>query len=417
MQSRPLGAILVALVTVASAPAQYTPIPDLPPSAAFPSDVAPVPADGGISDAQLGLSPEPYRWWLSGEYLLGFTKSASAPPVASASPAASAGIVGLAGTRLLQSTSPKFDSISGGRFSGGVWLDACRAYGVEWGVFFLPRQESTSSFQAAGGEALARPFFDTLFNVENSRLISSPGLFTGSVTTNYQTEFWGLEFGGRLRVVETPTLSLEQLFHFRHYTLEETFTADDVSTALPGGVVAFNGQVFAAPARVRVNDTYRVRNRFYGGSAGVRTIWTPGRWEVRLDARLGVGAMEQLATIQGTTSLENVGGGVNVAQTGFYTAGLNNGNYRQYRFSVAPDVQARVGYRLTDWLMLTGGYQFLYMTNVARPGDLIDRRLSSARIPSSQTFGAASPPVRDTLVYDSRDFWMHGFTAGVVLTF
>jgi hypothetical protein len=416
MQSRPLGAILAALVTVATASAQYAPIPDLPPSAAFPSDGAPVPADGRISAAGLGLAPDPYRWWLSGEYLLGFTKSAGVPPVVSAGPAASNGIIGLPGTRLLESSSPKFDSVSGGRLSGGVWLDSCRAYGVEWSVFFLPRQQSTSTFQAAPGEALARPFFDTVFNVENSRLISAPGLFAGSAESTYRTYFWGGEFGTRLRVLETPTLSLEQLFHFRHYTLEESFTADDNSTALPGGVVAFNGQVFGAPARVRVNDTFEVLNRFYGGSAGLRVIWTPGRWEVRLDGRMGVGTMEQNVTIDGRTSLENVGGTASTQQ-GFYTAAHDTGTFRRYRLSLAPDVQGRVGYRVADWLMVTAGYQFLYMTNVARPGDLIDRRLSSARIPSSQTFGAASPAVRTEPVYESRDFWMHGFTAGVMLTF
>ncbi len=416
MQSRPFGAILAVLVAATAASAQFAPIPDLPPSATFPSDGEPVPTDGGITAAGLGLTPDPYRWWLSGEYLLGFTRSAGTPAVISTGPAASNGIVGLVGTRLLESSSPKFDSVSGGRLSGGVWLDSCRAYGFEWGVFFLPRQQSTSTFQAAPGAVLARPFFDTLFNVENSRLISSPGLFTGSATSTSSTSFWGGELGSRLRVVETPTFSLEQLFHFRYYELKESFTTEDDSTALAGGVVAFNGQVFPAPARVRVNDSIVVLNRFYGGSAGMRMVWTPGRWEVRLDARMGVGTMEQNVTLDGMTRLENVGAAAST-QPGFYTAAQNIGSSRQYRLSLAPDVQGRVGYRVTDWLMVTAGYQFLYMTNVARPGDMIDRRLSSARIPSSQTFGAASPVVRDAPVYDSRDFWMQGVTAGVMLTF
>lgn len=416
MLSRPFGAILVALVGVTAAAAQFAPFPEPPPPAAFPSDGTPVPMDGDFSAAGLGLAPDPYRWWLSGEYLLGFTRAATAPSVVTSGPVSSGGIVGLSGTQQLSSSSPKFDGVSGARFSGGVWLDSCRAYGFEWSVFFLPRQQSTSTYQAGPGEVLARPFFDTLFNIENSRLISSPGLFAGSAESTYRTYFWGGELGSRLRVIETPTFSLEQLFHFRYYELEESFTTQDTSTAVGGGVVAFNGQVFLPPARVRVNDSYTILNRFYGGSAGVRAIWTPGRWEVRLDGRMGVGAVEQSVTVDGRTSLENVPVPTST-QPGFYTSAQNVGVFRQYRLSLAPDVQARVGYRVTDWLMVTAGYQFLYMTNVARPGDLVDRRLNSARIPSSQTFGAAAPVARELPAYDSRDFWMHGFSAGLMLTF
>lgn len=415
MLSRPLGAILAVVVGAAVASAQPAPFPDSPPPAAFVPDEG---AGVGVGEipVNLGTGPDPYRWWLSGEYLLGFTREANAPTVASAGPAATGGIIGLAGTRQLTSAMPDFGSISGARLSGGVWLEDCRAYGLDWSVFFLGRRQADSTFNAGTGEVLARPFFDTAFNVENSRRISLPGVVSGSVTTNYRTDFWGGELGTRLRVIETPTLSVEQLFHFRYYQLDETFTASDTSTALAGGVVAFNGQAFPAPARVRVTDQYAVTNRFYGGSAGARLLWTPGRWEVRVDGRMGIGAVEQNVTLSGSTSLENAGPTATVPG-GFYTNAVNTGVFRSYRLSLAPDVTARVGYRVTDWLMLTAGYQFLYMTNVTRPGDMIVRQLNSARIPSSQNFGAAAPGVAIEPTFISRDFWMHGLTAGLMLTF
>jgi hypothetical protein len=416
MLSRPLGALLAVVVGVSAASAQPAFPPGLPPDATSSLDGGAGLADGEIFAAGAGIGPEPYRWWLSGEYLLGFTKGAVTRPIASAGPVAGGAILGVGGTRPLFDGEQDFGGVSGFRFGGGVWLDSCRAYGFDWGVFFLPRQTNSATFTAGPGEVLARPFFDTALNVENSRRISAPGLFSGSVDAAYRSLFWGAEIGTRLRVVESPTFALEQLFHFRYYALEESLEATDSSTALGGGVVTFNGQAFRNPATVQVKDFYSVQNRWYGGSAGLRAIWTPGRWEVQLDGRLGVGATQQNVTIEGTTTLLNAGTPVTV-RPGFYTASQTPVKTSDYKFSLAPDVAARIGYRVTDWLMVTAGYQFVYITDVARAGDLLDRRLNPGLIPSSQSFGAAATPAPALPTIVSTDYWMHGLTAGIVLTF
>lgn len=334
----------------------------------------------------------------------------------SAGPVGSGGVIGQNGTRVLFGGTQDFDGISGARVGGGVWLDGCRAYAVDWSAFFLPTQRSQGTFAVGPGEVLARPFFDTALGTENSRLIAAPGLFTGTASTSYSTQFWGVELGGLLRVVETPTLSLEQLFHFRFFTLDESVRTNDTSTAIGGGVVAFNGQAFAPPATVTVSDAYTALNRWYGGSAGGRLIWTPGRWEVRLAGRLGVGASEQNVTITGRTTLASAAANASTG-TGFYTANQRTGRFTEYRLSFAPDVQLRVGYRVTDWMMVSVGYQFLYITDVARAADLVDRRLNPGRIPSAQNFGAAAPAVPGLPTVRSSDFYMNAFTAGLMLTF
>jgi hypothetical protein len=418
MLSRPLGAILAVLVGVTAAPAQPAPFPGLPPEATTSLDGGVGVSDGGI----LSTDPEPYRWWLSGEYLLGFVKGTGTPTVVTAGTVNSGGILGQPGTRGLFGGPIDYDGLSGARFSGGMWLDSCRAYALDWSVFYLPRQQTTATFTAAPGEVLARPFFDTALNIENSRRVAAPGLFTGSVSVDYRSLFWGGELGARLRVVETPTFSLEQLFHFRYYALEESFQAVDTSTALGGGVVTFNGQAFRNPATVRVNDYISVTNRFYGGSAGLRALWTPGRFEFRLDGRLAVGAVAQQVNIDGTTSISDIAAGQTVAgpttvRPGFYTAAQIPSKFTNYRFSLAPDVQARIGYRVTDWLTVTAGYQFVYITDVARAGDQIVRRINPGQIPSSQNFGAAAPALQGIPNIVSTDYWMHGLTAGLMLTF
>lgn len=413
MLSRPLGALLAMFVGVAAASAQPVPPPGLSPDAFPPAGYA-----GPTGEPVLtGIGPEPYRWWLGAEYLLGFTRAATLPPLVTASPVGSGGVIGRPGTRVLVGGSQDFDGISGYRFGGGVWLDGCRAYALDWSAFFLPSQQAQGTFTAAPGQVLARPFFDTVLNTENSRVIASPGLFTGSVTTSYSTQFYGAEAGALLRVVETPTFSLEQLFHFRFYALDESVRSNDTSTALGGGVVAFNGAAFGPPATVTTSDTFRVLNRWYGGSAGVRFNWTPGRWEVKLAGRLGVGAVEQNVDISGRTTLSNTAAGGGSIPLGFYSTSQPSGRATLYRLSFAPDVQLRVGYRVTDWLMLSAGYQYLYISDVARAADVVDRRLNTGRIPSGQNFGAAAPALPASPNVPFSDFHLHGLTAGLMITF
>lgn len=412
MLSRPLGAFLAVFVGVAAASAQPVPPPVLPPDALPPVGGV----DLGVDPGRLGGGPGPYCWWLSAEYLLGYTTSTDLPPLVTGGPVASGGALGLPGTRVLFGGRQDFDGVSGIQAGGGVWLDPCRAYGLEWSGFYLPRQESRGTFTAAPGELLARPFFDTALNRENSRLIAAPGFFTGRVEAVYASEFWGAEIGGLLRVVETPTFVLEQLYQFRFYTLDESVRTDDTSTALGGGVVAFNGLAFPAPATVSVTDYYSVTNHWYGGSAGLRLIWTPGRWEVRATGRLGVGTSQQTLTVAGGTELTTPAGTASTGP-GFYSSAVTRGRVTENRLSFAPDVQVRVGYRVTDWLMVTAGYQYLYISEVARAGDQIDRRLDPGRIPSSQNFGAAAPPVPARPLINSTDFNFHAFTAGLMLTF
>lgn len=413
MVSRPLGAILAVLVGVAAASAQPVPPPGLPPDAFPPAGLAEPGGDAVWTD----VGPEPYRWWLGAEYLLGFTKPGNLAPLASAGPVGSGGVIGRPGTQVLFGGSQDFDGVSGFRVGGGVWLDGCRAYALDWSAFSLPAQQAQGTFAAAPGQVLARPFFDTALNVENSRVIASPGQFTGSASVSYSTEFYGVEAGALLRVVETPTFSMEQLFHFRFFTLDESVRTNDTSTALGGGVVAFNGQAFGPPATVTTSDSFRVLNRWYGGSAGVRFNWTPGQWEVRLAGRLGVGAVEHNVTVDGRTTLANAPAGGGSVPVGFYSAAQTSSRSALYRLSFAPDVQLRVGYRVTDWLMVTGGYQFLYITDMARAADVFDRRLNPGRIPSAQNFGAAAPAVRTIPNVPFSDYYLHGLSAGLMLTF
>jgi len=90
---------------------------------------------------------------------------------------------------------------------------------------------------------------------------------------------------------------------------------------------------------------------------------------------------------------------------GFHLAGLdedhpagllarpsNSGRSSRDAFAAVPECAVTLGYRVTRWLRATVGYSFLYWSDVARPGDQIDRGLDRRQIPTSLITGPVSGP-------------------------
>lgn len=92
----------------------------------------------------------------------------------------------------------------------------------------------------------------------------------------------------------------------------------------------------------------------------------------------------------------------------------NIGRHTRDQFSVVPEVGVKLGYQFTDHLRVFVGYNFLYWTNVVRPGDQIDPVLNVAQIPNF-TIGnqAASQTVRPIVPFRNSDFWAQGINAGL----
>ena len=83
---------------------------------------------------------------------------------------------------------------------------------------------------------------------------------------------------------------------------------------------------------------------------------------------------------------------------------------------MVPEVGVNLGVRVTQRLTLTGGYTFLYWSDVARPADQIDRNLNPNLIPTSNTFGGGGPQ-RPAPGIRSNDFYAHGLTVGLIFRY
>jgi hypothetical protein len=416
MLSRFIGAVVVAVGLASVGSAQ-----PMEPSTEFQGlPATPTPGGDGSFDsfgANPGNPAAPfYRFWLTGEYFLANTSNTSFVPLATTGPAVSLGVVGGPGTQIAIGGEQNIGSQSGFRVGGGMWLDGCRAYGLEWSASFLPKQTKNYSNNGTGSDILARPFFDTILGVENSRLISSAGQFSGSLNSEFTTFYWNADIGSVMRVFETSEWSLEHLIGARYINIEDTLRVTDQSSALPGGALIYRGvPVFTPGAVVSTSDYFSMINRWYGGAAGFRINYNPGRLNATFQFRMGVGANLQSFSTDGSTRL-TAGGTTQVTTPGFLTAASSVGNYTGTELSLAPELQLRLSYHVTQRIAVTAGYQYLYMTNVGRLGDQVSRNIDPTVLPSSQLFNSAATTNRNVTIRQS-DFWLHGFTAGLMLTF
>jgi hypothetical protein len=91
--------------------------------------------------------------------------------------------------------------------------------------------------------------------------------------------------------------------------------------------------------------------------------------------------------------------------------GANIGNFTRDKFAVLPEVGLKVGYHVTPNLRLAVGYNFLYLSDVVRPGDQIDSGLDVTRIPNFPVPGAQPLPVaRPTVPFNDTGVFAQGIT-------
>ena len=86
----------------------------------------------------------------------------------------------------------------------------------------------------------------------------------------------------------------------------------------------------------------------------------------------------------------------------------NIGDYQRDVFAMIPELGVTIGYYLTPRLHATVGYTFLYMSNVVRPGGVIDTELNL-----SQLDGALNGAPHPLFTWQSTDAWAQGVNFGL----
>ena len=103
---------------------------------------------------------------------------------------------------------------------------------------------------------------------------------------------------------------------------------------------------------------------------------------------------------------------------GTYALSTNSGNHSQTQLAVVPEVTFKVGYDVTPHCRLLLGYDFLYISNVTRPGTQIDHTLN---ISQSPPFGGSAHtlvgPAEPVFSFSRSDFWAQGINFGLQFSF
>lgn len=367
-------------------------------------------------------SGPPECMWIDADYLLWWTKSGPLPvTLASTSPGASLGVLGNPGTTvLIGNTSFDYGTQSGLNLNGGVWLDECHTVAWESGLFFLGRGSSGASTNSdgAGNPLIARPFFNTQTNAQASDLVAFPNFFTGGVAVTTSSQFWGMETNLVRNICYSPCFRADVIFGFRYLALEEGMNVYHDSNVIPGSPASLfinNVQSPAGTGSLVVTDRFGTVNRFYGGQLGMRTQQRRGNWILDLTGKVGLGPNHETVNILGQTMASFPGTGTTTSGGVLALPGANyaRGNATTDYFAVVPEIKCQIGYQITQALSAHVGYDFLYISGVARPGNHIDTNINPRLIPSSPAFGTTSGPINPNLSIRQEDFWAQGINFGL----
>lgn len=398
----------------------------LPPS--FAADVAAACGEGPACGVAMDcLCGPPGRVWLGAEYLYWTAKGNNLPPLATrangvplnAAPALpnNLGALGTPGTStVIGGRDSNDDWRSGLRVYGGIWLDAAQRFGAEMDWWFLGRSSSTEVAGGSDGNGFVyRPFTNNVvrnangtFTVvpafQDTQLVQYPNVLAGTVTVNSTSDVWGLNPNAILNLACNPCGRLDALIGYRYLSLNDEVYIRENLTGLAGSP--------NPGARFVVEDRFRTENQFHGVNLGLAWERRFGSLFLNVRGAVALGNTHTVVEIDGATTTTTAAGATSRAVGGLLAQPSNIGRYELNKFSVVPEVGVRLGVQLTENIRVYGGYNFIYWSNVVRPGDVIDLRVNGSQLPprANQT-GELFPRFQPRY----SDYWLHGLVVGARL--
>jgi hypothetical protein len=374
---------------------------------------------GHAVSAGAGGAPATDRGYIRAEYLLWWMQSQNIPVLASTTvaPATGVGANGLNGlgflgdpaTRVLLGPGRFGDTLrSGFRVRAGLWFDECGTCGIDGSVFFLGRQSDKAEFAVPPLSVLTRPIFSPNLNAEFGEIVAFPGVSTGTLVIDNSSFLWGADANVRHAICKRCDFRAEWFAGYRFLSLDERLRITEYITAEAGNPVDPPG------TRVIVQDQFETRNTFHGGQLGLAAERNWGRLSLDVRGSVALGNTHQDLNITGSQVRLRPGATTPmVFNGGLLAAGPNLGHFSRDRFSVVPEVGVNLGYWLTPNLKAYAGYNFLYWTNVIRPGDQIDRVVDLTFVPNPPVGVTPSGQLRPQPLFRQSDLWVQGVQFGV----
>jgi hypothetical protein len=370
-----------------------------------PADPAVPPTTTTTSDPDSCRIPGSVRG--SEEYLLWWMKSGRLPPLATRA-VGTPPVLGQPGTRDLFGGTLDLDERSGGRFVLGMpFNDSCTT-GLELGYWFLGSR--TSGFEAGGtanpnGAMIGRPIIDAATGRETSVPIASPGFQSGLLQVSWTARAQGFEVNAVTDLFSGSRWQIDGIAGYRFIDLHEGLNLTQY-----GGIVGpLDGPPLTALARA---DDFDCDNRYQGGQIGLRGDLRKGPLFVELTGKVAFGQMTEVVRVSGVTGITPPFQIQTVQPGGLLALGTNSGRITREVFAVVPEAIARAGSTCGDHARFFVGYNFLLLSDVARPGDQIDRTINLSQVPGMLGINPPGVPDRPALVVQRSSIWLQGILIG-----
>ena len=362
-----------------------------------------------------------YRIWFRTEMLMWRTsKAPTGVPLVTTNTLPAIGALNEPGTTIVigkgsDQEKADYGPFSGGRLTMGGWLQNDYEYGWEVTGFALQRRSTSFDASTSGGSPsiLSIPFNATEpFNIVNpagETAVNSGGT-PATANVRFDAQMWGLELNELCYLWGDEHFYCTAVLGVRYLDMTEnlqlSYTAVDT---LKNGSVS-------------VIDGFNTRNRFFGGTLGTRFGWNFGRWNLDTSSQVTLGSRTRQVNIEGGTTVTNGAFGFADGTTpgGVFSQPSNIGRYSAAVFTAVPELQLKLGFALTSWIQPYIAYNVLYLGNVARPGNQIDRNVNPTQnaffVPPGTMTGAAAPVASNANIQGS-DFWAQGVQFGFTILY
>jgi len=354
--------------------------------------------------------------WVKADYLLWWTSGESLPPLVTTSPyetpRTEAGVLGQPDTEIVYGDGFYLNEArSGGRIEFGGWLDGCRTIGAGGGFFGLGDGSSTYSASSDGDPIIARPFYNTLTDAQDSALTAysstaGGGVTAGDILVLTSNDLVNANAFLTKQMWRDCRLRVDALAGYRFsrfdedLAITENFVVTETDSFVPLGTT-FNAI-----------DSFDVTNRFNGGELGFKFEGQFQRWSLDGLLKVGLGGMYQEANIWGRTTVTPPGSAPDVREGDLYALPSNIGTYSRNKFAVVPEVRLNLNYCITPTWRVNVGYTFMYWSEVVRAGSLVNPELNVTQL-LPPVIGPAVP----TFTFVNGDLWAQGLNFGTELRF
>jgi hypothetical protein len=351
-------------------------------------------------------------WWARADYLVWAVQGSGLPALVTANPAgtprAQAGVLGFPDTTVMYGNHVVNNEMrSGFRVEGG-WLgdpDWTFPIGIMANFFRLESQSEGFRASSDGSFTLARPFFNSNLNRQDSSLVAFPGLLSGSITARTRSDLLGTELNVIDQLYTGDCMRVGVYIGYRFLRYHDRLEVLEESTVL--------GSPVPIGTRLGARDSFSIDNDFHGCNFGVDFRYHQGALSFDVRTSLAVGHTFKQARIVGQSTFSDAGGTTRVVDGGLLALPTNSGLRTRNNAAVLPQLGVTVGYAAGAWGRFLIGYDFLYLSEVARAGSVIDPVLNPTQFPPGNLVGAARPQLQ----FNAGELWAQGVRIGFEVSY